>query len=172
MLDVCLEEFFWQQVEVWTWKRYGFSFLLVPFPRDHLRFSIFRLKTRVVSPLHVPVTSSHWIIGLLYLLVENWGYNVFSWFLCVYMYVWNYVTYVDVFWKCNYVHLGVLPCLLVTVYKLNSMLVLLISCTHGIWIVMFIWYEMWLIWVIISWLNESLKMHQNFLHALWNSDKS
>ena len=46
------------------------------------------------------------------------------------MYVRNYVVYVDVFLKCNYVLLGVLSWLLVTIKELNDMLVFRISCTH------------------------------------------
>ena len=43
-----LVEVFGQQVKNLMSKRYGLYFLLVPFPRDPLRFRIFIPKTRIV----------------------------------------------------------------------------------------------------------------------------
>ena len=49
-----LGEIFGQKVKSLDSKRYGFSYLLVPFPRDPLRFILFVCKTRIVSPFSFP----------------------------------------------------------------------------------------------------------------------
>ena len=49
-----LGEFLGQIFNILTSKRYGFSSLLVPFPRDPLRFILFVRKTRIVSPFACP----------------------------------------------------------------------------------------------------------------------
>ena len=71
------------------WLRYGFSYLLAPFPRGPLRFKLFISKLRLF-PLHVPVTSSQWTLGWVWLLVDLEVYYVFAMNMIMFVYLESY----------------------------------------------------------------------------------
>ena len=89
-------EDFWAASWVLDVKKVWVLFSLGPFPKRPLRFSIFNPKTRVVSPLHVPVSSSQWFIGWICFLVAIRSMLCFCdeyLHVCVFEIVWG-ITYV------------------------------------------------------------------------------
>ena len=71
-------------------KVMGFFYLLVPFPRDPLRFILFIRKLGLFPLLHAPVTISQWIVSWVWLQVDLGLCDVFVMTMITFVYLKSY----------------------------------------------------------------------------------